>query len=354
MRRGAKGYKVRGDSAGRCAWGEVRQSARPAAPHCCRSAAGQAPPPSLPQTEHTTTFDPAFAGGPAPWGTADDYFYADKAHPSDRGHQLLADLIIGMLQRAAAVQVAASGQPKGRTDNGDAAAAVLAAGIYQAAAAVEQGRRALPPPMQSGVVDAPTSLCLMQVRLGASQADSYPHHARTNCLRLGWHSVCAHAPPTPPQEDFKGAVAASLGWEFKPMRPNATSFVGQVRKWEACRGHGASCPHGDLPVPAWAWGFLAISLSPLPSDHAPRLTCLAPLQKWGWTAAAVGAWAELLVDTRENRAVTGSNAVATGCNATMAGSNTTAPPSRETTIYLGHYRSWKDMVRGRAWGCGCC
>eukprot|EP00887_Chlorella_sp_A99_P003432 scaffold7.g3432.t1 len=164
-----------------------------------------------------------------------DYLYGDCVHPSDTGHQAMADLLIAVVQRAAAAEAVAALGGRGAPELA-AAAAVLASGAGRQRAAA-RGRpggavQPLPPPLQSGVVDAPTSLCLMQ--------------------------------------------------------------------------------------------------------------------KWGWTATEPGAWAELLIDTRESSSADGGGKAGSGKKGSGGG--------HATTVHLGHLKSYQHMGRARVEcvaGCRC-
>ncbi|PSC72893.1 photosystem II reaction cent isoform B [Micractinium conductrix] len=83
-------------------------------------------------------------------GTERQYYFYDRVHPSDTGHQVMAELLAGVvLQAAARVQAAA-------------AAAAAAAGDGGGLAAVKPRAAELPPPMIPGNADVPTTLCAMQ------------------------------------------------------------------------------------------------------------------------------------------------------------------------------------------------
>lgn len=141
-------------------------------------------------------------GAPIPQaspGTEQDYFYADRMHPSDRGHKMVAEAMAGALLRALG-ETAAGVEP----------------GVRQGDPTVD----GLPPPMIPNNPDLPTTLCAMQ-------------------------------------EDFKPIVKMAQGFEWRPERPNATSFVEQ---------------------------------------------------KWGWTGLHAGDWAELEVDTRADASGSGKGA----------------------------------------------
>ncbi|EFN58648.1 hypothetical protein CHLNCDRAFT_140901 [Chlorella variabilis] len=98
------------------------------------------------------------------------------------------------------------------------------------------------------------------------------------------------------QEDFKGAVVASSGFEYRAERPRAATFV---------------------------------------------------RQKWGWTGAAPGAWAELEFDSRQ----------AAGGGEAAAGNATVHPQASYATVYLTYLRSYQRMglanISCAAGGCRC-
>lgn len=125
-----------------------------------------------------------------------DYFYADSTHPSDVGHQALADLLIGLVQPAAAAAAAAadgggSGPPlrgwawRGAPDGGNDGTMGGSPELEEAALA--EAVWALPPPMQSAVVDGPTSLCLMQARPAAAGRVRAGSSARCSCPQPPTH-----------------------------------------------------------------------------------------------------------------------------------------------------------------------
>lgn len=122
-----------------------------------------------------------------------EYYYHDRTHPADRGHQMMAEALAGPLQRAVEEEAAAAaGQLRHSTRRQD------------------ERLEGMLPPMVPGNTESPTTVCAMQ-------------------------------------EDFQPMVGAHKGFQWRPERPNATSFVEQ---------------------------------------------------KWGWTGMAVGDWAELQLDTR--------------------------------------------------------
>ncbi|KAL4421052.1 hypothetical protein ABPG77_007527 [Micractinium sp. CCAP 211/92] len=125
----------------------------------------------------------------------DAYFYYDRSHPADGGHRVIAELIASLLMRAVEREEGVSCAPS-----------------RWAQQRTQPELRELPPPMVPGNADAPTTLCAMQ-------------------------------------EDFRGVVVESEGFEYRAERPNEATFVGQ---------------------------------------------------KWGWTADTPGAWAELEFDSRRD------------------------------------------------------
>eukprot|EP00887_Chlorella_sp_A99_P000046 scaffold16.g46.t1 len=178
----------------------------------------------------TSNADPAYAQRMCDPDKVADYFYADGIHPSDQGHRALADLLIALVQRAAAAEAARRGEGGGGSaaeggsssssaaeggGSGSAAegpggsGSLLQGNATTAGGLAALGQRSLevPPPLQAGVVDAPTSLCLMQARGAGTWARG--------------------------REDFKGAVVRRRGFQFQPERPNATSFKWGWRGTEA-------------------------------------------------------------------------------------------------------------------------
>ncbi|PSC68096.1 hypothetical protein C2E20_8274 [Micractinium conductrix] len=102
------------------------------------------------------------------------YVYYDAIHPSDVGHQALAELLAGVVQTAVQ-NVLAEGK---LTEGGEAAPSLKPV--------------KLPPPMIPGTADVPTSLCAMQ-------------------------------------EDFKPLARAMRGFQYRAERPEKPTFVEQ--KW---------------------------------------------------------------------------------------------------------------------------
>lgn len=69
-----------------------------------------------------------------------------STHPSDRGHQMMAEALAGPLARAVAEQAAA------------------AAGSLQRSRRRDERLEGMPPPMIPGNTESPTTVCAMQVR----------------------------------------------------------------------------------------------------------------------------------------------------------------------------------------------
>lgn len=98
------------------------------------------------------------AGGATPSGIKlqvaaeeerDLFFYGDRTHPNDRGHQMLAEMLAYLVLRAAEEQ--RRGPPQGPP-------------VWARRSAEQQrGLGQLPPPMIPGNVAVPTSLCAIQV-----------------------------------------------------------------------------------------------------------------------------------------------------------------------------------------------
>lgn len=87
---------------------------------------------------------------------ASSYFYWDKSHPTDAGHQVLAELLASALLRAVAEEAAPPG----------AAEAAAGQAAWQRGSRLEGASKrqpALPPPMIPGSSDASTTLCAIQV-----------------------------------------------------------------------------------------------------------------------------------------------------------------------------------------------
>ncbi|EFN55332.1 hypothetical protein CHLNCDRAFT_134328 [Chlorella variabilis] len=106
------------------------------------------------------------------------YLYADRTHPNDQGHQVIAELLGSVLAKAVDEEQGDNCQFSGGWADSHAAPRL----------------RGLPPPMIPGNADVPTSLCAMQ-------------------------------------EDFKELAVASAGFEYKPERPQEETFVGQKWGW---------------------------------------------------------------------------------------------------------------------------
>lgn len=108
-----------------------------------------------------------------------DFFYYDRSHPNDFGHQVIAELLGSVVAKAVDEEQLAGCQP---------------AGWAEPRNNVEL--RELPPPMVPGNADAPTTLCAMQ-------------------------------------EEFEGVVVEQAGFKYKPERPQEETFVGQKWGWTA-------------------------------------------------------------------------------------------------------------------------
>lgn len=179
------------------------------------------------------------AGGETPSGIKlrvaaeaerDLFFYGDRTHPNDRGHQMLAEMLAHLVLRAA--EEMRRGPPQGPP--------VWA----RRSAEQERGLGQLPPPMIPGNVAVPTSLCAIQVggwaggwvqqwRWASRQRSSAAHAAAASqvpaCLpsqparrRAGCLSL---------QESFKPMVVHSSGFEWRPERPDEPTFVEQKWGW---------------------------------------------------------------------------------------------------------------------------
>ncbi|KAI7841869.1 hypothetical protein COHA_004398 [Chlorella ohadii] len=128
-------------------------------------------------------------GRPLPAAAAEErasYFYADRTHPNDRGHQVLAELLAGLVLGAAHEQQRQQGAGKAEQH------AVWA----QRSTKVQQALTAIPPPMIPGNAEEPTSLCAIQ-------------------------------------EAFQSVVVAHQGFEWRAERPEEATCVGQKWAWTA-------------------------------------------------------------------------------------------------------------------------
>ncbi|PSC71318.1 hypothetical protein C2E20_5316 [Micractinium conductrix] len=138
----------------------------------------------------------------APKKERDQYFFYDRTHPNDRGHQMIAELLASTLIKAAAEQA-----------EGWEAAIGAAAGW--APEREPNSSAGLPPPMIPGNADVPTSLCAIQ-------------------------------------EGFKPVVVAQQGFEYRAERPQEETFVGQKWGWTGTQpGHWAELQFDsrDLGLP---------------------------------------------------------------------------------------------------------
>ena len=232
---------------------------------------------------------------------------ARSIHPGPAGHQVLAELLAGLLQRAAA-EVAAGLVPARRAD-----------------ARLE----GLPPPMAPNYEDHRSSLCLQLVSAGRLPAVLPAAAAVARGRRAGsWGRyllvptaqrccLCPAAvtalgtlpylcpPAAPPQRDFKAVVRRQRGWEYRPERPQLERWVEQKWGWSALEP-GAPCPAPlptplpitrRLPVGAWAagcwpwshpaalrWFAVEPSAGPIPArtllPHIPSDPFQAPGRSW--------------------------------------------------------------------------
>lgn len=82
-----------------------------------------------------------------------------STHPSDRGHQMMAEALAGPLRRAVAEEAAAAAGALARSHR-------------------DAGFEGLPPPMIPGNTDNPTSLCAMQVPWGRAAGVAW---AQSDC-----------------------------------------------------------------------------------------------------------------------------------------------------------------------------
>eukprot|EP00887_Chlorella_sp_A99_P007655 scaffold20.g7655.t1 len=87
-------------------------------------------------------------GSPAMGEQQREYFYVDPCHPTDTGHQVLADLLIYSMQQAARQSLFDHQGSRGGGGEGGGGGAPLQDG--------------LPPPLQPGVRDTPPALCMLQ------------------------------------------------------------------------------------------------------------------------------------------------------------------------------------------------
>ena len=103
----------------------------------------------------------SLAGAKLPWaepGTKGQYLFADGIHPSDVGHQALAELLAGVVRLAVQGVAAAPASSSASKSSGSSGSGDDSSGNSSSSEAAE-----LPPPMIPGNVDSPTSLCAMQV-----------------------------------------------------------------------------------------------------------------------------------------------------------------------------------------------
>lgn len=91
-----------------------------------------------------------------------------RTHPNDRGHQVLAELLAGLVLGAAHEQQRQQGAGKAEQH----------AAWAQRSTKVQQALTAIPPPMIPGNAEEPTSLCAIQVRLADAAAGHRVGQAR--------------------------------------------------------------------------------------------------------------------------------------------------------------------------------
>ena len=258
-----------------------------------------------------------------------DYFFNDNVHPANAGHQALADLLIGMVQQALWLEA----RPPSERGPWGSPPAAEAEPILAAARSAERGRSALPPPMQSGVVDAPTSLCLMQVWLGAPACCA---GQPTFKFCLG----CLQSMLNPISFDHRlhYLCRRTSKWQWCGASSLSGGQSGQMPPASRARQGGGGSPADPC----------AQSLRP---HSSPDTAHQCPsMQKWGWSATQSGAWAELEIDTRASLDAAGE----AGLDGPQQQQGKKALPP--TTVLLGHVRSWRGMGRARVQcmaGCTC-
>lgn len=152
------------------------------------------------QARHKENISPTGVKIPVPGKKEDeeDYFFYDRTHPGDLGHQVIAELLAGLVfQAAERLQVSSDG---------------VSRGAGWAAERTDAGLKGLPPPMIPDNEDAPSTLCAMQ-------------------------------------EDFEGIVKDWEGFEFKAERPKEESFVLQKWGWTSnTPGHWAELEFDSRPT----------------------------------------------------------------------------------------------------------
>ena len=106
-----------------------------------------------------------------------EYFYWDAVHPSDSGHQALADLLIGLVQDTLArMEVGSTRQ-----------ASAPRAGSGPVGGGGVSGGGQLPPPLQAGVpANASTSVCRLQARAEPRRAGWELLLQQLRKLHVGW------------------------------------------------------------------------------------------------------------------------------------------------------------------------
>ena len=221
------------------------------------------------------------------------FFYADRTHPNDRGHQMLAEMLAHLLLRAAEEQRRAAAPP-------------LAPPVWAPRSEEQEARLGLglPPPMIPGNVAVPTSLCAIQVGgqaqgpsnrqaqagglLGPAVGDSVP-------TRLPLLTSILYTIPhlnTIKQEGFKPMVVDSAGFQWRPERPEEPSFAGQKWGWTGLKPGRRPAGRASARI------FLCRLLHQL--ANGTLFLCSLP----------AGDWAELEFDSRADPAAAAAAAAA--------------------------------------------
>lgn len=86
------------------------------------------------------------------------YFYGDRTHPNDGGHQILAELLAGLVMHAADEHWREQQQQRRQQQGAEATP------VWVPRRPEDKQGQVLPPPMIPGNADVPTSLCAIQVR----------------------------------------------------------------------------------------------------------------------------------------------------------------------------------------------
>ncbi|KAI7839277.1 hypothetical protein COHA_006975 [Chlorella ohadii] len=122
-----------------------------------------------------------------------DYLFYDNIHPSDTGHQALAELLAGVVQTAVKNVVETASRETAAGGSSPLLDSLRAGGGSGSAAGAAPAKAVkLPPPMIPGNAAHATTLCAMQ-------------------------------------EEFQSVATAKDGFEWRPERPDAADFVSQ--KW---------------------------------------------------------------------------------------------------------------------------